>query len=234
MPTAEFRGKTGVDYYGDFVTQVDDTVGRVLKALEESGLTGNTLVVFTSDNGAHWVPEDIAKWGHRANGNLRGQKADIWEGGHRIPLIVRWPGEIKPGSRSDQLVCLTDLMATIASLTGTALLEDAGEDSLDFSPVLLGHKSKAGLRDTIVHHSADGTFAIRQGHWKLAMALGSRGFSLPKEEVPKAGEAEGQLYNLRDDLQEEHNLWLREPKIVARLTALLEKLKADGNSRSTK
>ena len=231
MPTAEFRGKTGVDYYGDFVTQVDDTVGRVLKALEESDLTGNTLVVFTSDNGAHWLPEDIAKWGHRANGNLRGQKADIWEGGHRIPLIVRWPREIKPGSRSDQLVCLTDLMATIASLTGTALLEDAGEDSLDFSSVLLGHKSKAGLRDTIVHHSADGTFAIRQGHWKLAMALGSRGFSLPKEEVPKAGEAEGQLYNLRDDPQEEHNLWLREPKIVARLTALLEKLKADGQSR---
>ncbi|HET6960942.1 MAG TPA: sulfatase, partial [Terriglobia bacterium] len=142
--------------------------------------------------------------------------------------------EIKPGSRSDQLVCLTDLMATVASLTGTVLLEDAGEDSLDFSPVLLGHKSKTGLRDTIVHHSADGTFAIRQGHWKLAMALGSRGFSLPKEEVPKAGEAEGQLYNLRDDPEEQHNLWLREPKIVARLTALLEKLKADGNSRRSK
>jgi arylsulfatase A len=234
MPTAEFRGKTGVDYYGDFVAQVDDTVGRVLKALDESGLTSNTLVIFTSDNGAHWLPEDVAKWGHHANGNLRGQKADIWEGGHRIPLVVRWPKNIKPGSRSDQLVCLTDLMATIASLTGTALLEDAGEDSLDFSSVLLGHKSKTGLRDTIVHHSADGTFAIRQGHWKLAMALGSRGFSLPKELVPKAGEAERQLYNLRDDLQEEHNLWLREPKIVARLTALLEKLKADGQSRSTK
>jgi arylsulfatase A len=234
MPTAEFRGKTAVDYYGDFTAQVDDTVGRVLKALDESGLTRNTLVIFTSDNGAHWLPEDIAKWGHQANGNLRGQKADIWEGGHRIPLIVRWPEYIKPGSRSDQLVCLTDLIATIASLTGSALLEDAGEDSLDFSSVLLGHKSKTGLRDSIVHHSADGTFAIRQGHWKLAIALGSRGFSLPKELVPKAGEAKGQLYNLRDDLPEQHNLWLREPKIVARLTALLEKLKADGHSRSAK
>jgi len=234
MPTAEFRGKTGVDYYGDFVTQVDDTVGRVLKALDESGLAGNTLVVFTSDNGAHWLPEDIAKWGHRANGNLRGQKADIWEGGHRIPLIVRWPGNIKTGSRSDQLVCLTDMMATIAALTGTALLEDAGEDSLDFSPVLLGRKPGTPLRDTLVHHSADGTFAIRQGQWKLAMALGSRGFSLPKDLVPKAGEAEGQLYNLRDDPQEQHNLWLREPKIVARLKALLEKLKADGHSRSAR
>ena len=234
MPTAEFRGKTGVDYYGDFVTQVDDTVGRVLKALDESGLAGNTLVVFTSDNGAHWLPEDIAKWGHRANGNLRGQKADIWEGGHRIPLIVRWPGNIKTGSRSDQLVCLTDMMATIAALTGTALLEDAGEDSLDFSPVLLGRKPGTPLRDTLVHHSADGTFAIRQGQWKLAMALGSRGFSLPKDLVPKAGEAEGQLYNLRDDPQEQHNLWLREPKIVARLRALLEKLKADGHSRSAR
>jgi arylsulfatase A-like enzyme len=234
MPTAEFRGKTGVDYYGDFVVQVDDTVGQVLKALDESGLAGNTLVVFTSDNGAHWLPEDIAKWGHRANGNWRGQKADIWEGGHRIPLILRWPGSIKPGSRSDQLVCLTDLMATIAALTGTGLLEDSAEDSLDFSSVLLGRKTKAGLRDTIVHHSGDGTFAIRQGHWKLAMALGSRGFSLPKELVPKAGEAEGQLYNLRDDPQEDHNLWLREPKIVARLTTLLEKLKADGHSRNVR
>ncbi len=234
MPTAEFRGRTGVDYYGDFVTQVDDTVGRVLKALDESGLAGNTLVVFTSDNGAHWLPEDIAKWGHRANGNLRGQKADIWEGGHRIPLMVRWPGNIKTGSRSDQLVCLTDMMATIAALTGTALLEDAGEDSLDFSPVLLGRKPGTPLRDTLVHHSADGTFAIRQGQWKLAMALGSRGFSLPKDLVPKAGEAEGQLYNLRDDPQEQHNLWLREPKIVARLKALLEKLKADGHSRSAR
>jgi arylsulfatase A-like enzyme len=234
MPTAEFRGRTGVDYYGDFVTQVDDTVGRVLKALDESGLAGNTLVVFTSDNGAHWLPEDIAKWGHRANGNLRGQKADIWEGGHRIPLMVRWPGNIKTGSRSDQLVCLTDMMATIAALTGTALLEDTGEDSLDFSPVLLGRKPGTPLRDTLVHHSADGTFAIRQGQWKLAMALGSRGFSLPKDLVPKAGEAEGQLYNLRDDPQEQHNLWLREPKIVARLKALLEKLKADGHSRSAR
>ncbi len=149
-------------------------------------------------------------------------------------MIVRWPGEIKPGSRSDQLVCLTDLMATIASLTGTALLEDAGEDSLDFSSILLGRKSKAGLRDTIVHHSADGTFAIRQGHWKLAMALGSRGFSLPKEEIAKAGEAEGQLYNLRDNPGEQQNIWLREPKIVARLTALLEKVKADGHSRGAR
>jgi arylsulfatase A-like enzyme len=234
MPTAEFRGRTGADYYGDFTAQVDDTAGRVLKALNESGLAGNTLVVFTSDNGAHWLPEDIAKWGHRANGNLRGQKADIWEGGHRIPLIVRWPGNIKTGSRSDQLVCLTDMMATIAALTGTPLLEDAGEDSLDFSPVLLGRKPGTPLRDTLVHHSADGTFAIRQGQWKLAMALGSRGFSLPKDLVPKAGEAEGQLYNLRDDPQEQHNLWLREPKIVARLKALLEKLKADGHSRSAR
>jgi arylsulfatase A-like enzyme len=234
MPTAEFRGRTGVDYYGDFTAQVDDTAGRVLKALDESGLAGNTLVVFTSDNGAHWLPEDVAKWGHRANGNLRGQKADIWEGGHRIPLIVRWPGNIKTGSRSDQLVCLTDLMATIAALTGTALLEDAGEDSLDFSSVLLGRKPGTPLRDTIVHHSADGTFAVRQGQWKLAMALGSRGFSLPKDLVPKAGEAEGQLYNLRDDPQEQHNLWLREPKMVARLKALLEKLKADGHSRSAR
>src|SRR5262245_10251301 len=231
VPTAEFRGKSGADYYGDFVVQVDDTVGRVLKALDESGVANNTLIFFTSDNGAHWLPEDIAKWGHHANGNLRGQKADIWEGGHRVPFIVKWPGNIKAGSRSDQLVCLTDLMATIAAMTGIPLLPDSGEDSLDFSTVLLGRKSGAALRSVIVHHSADGTFAIRQGHWKLALALGSRGFSLPKEETPKPGEAEGQLYNLRDDPQEQHNLWLRESKTVTRLKALLEKIQADGRSR---
>src|SRR5262245_45513541 len=233
MPMAGFRGKSGADYYGDFVAQVDDTVGRVLKALDESDLAGNTLIFFTSDNGAHWLPEDIAKWGHHANGNLRGQKADIWEGGHRVPLIVRWPKNIKAGSRSEQLVCLTDFMATIAAATGSPMLPDSGEDSLDFLPVLLGRKSGMALRNTIVHHSSDGTFAIRQGHWKLAMALGSRGFSLPKEETPKAGEAEGQLYNLRDDPQEQHNLWLREPKTVARLKALLERIQLEGRSRST-
>jgi len=231
MPTKEFRGKSAVDYYGDFVMQVDDTVGRLLKALDDAKLADNTVVLFTSDNGAHWLPEDITQWKHRANGSLRGQKADIWEGGHRVPFIVRWPGRVKPGSTSKELICLTDVLATAAALAEAKLPVDAGEDSFDLSPVLLGRKLDKPVRQSVIHHSSDGTFAIREGPWKLATALGSHGFSLPRDEKPKEGGPQGQLYNLDDDPQEKTNLWLEKPEVVKRLTMLLEKHKTDGRSR---
>jgi arylsulfatase A len=231
MPTAEFRGKSGADYYGDFVVQVDSVVGRVLRALDQAGVSANTLVIFTSDNGAHWLPSDIEKWGHRANGGLRGQKSDIWEGGHRIPFIARWPGKIKGGTTRQDLIGLTDLFATVAALVNVPLPRDAGEDSFNLLPALLGRKLRAPIREAIVHQSGEGTFGIRQGPWKLALALGSHGFSEPRNIAPKPGDAEGQLYNLADDPQEQHNLWLQQPAIVARLTALLKKYQAEGRSR---
>lgn len=231
MPTAEFRGKSGADYYGDFVVQVDAAVGRVLRALDHANVGGNTLVIFTSDNGAHWLPSDIAKWGHRANGGLRGQKSDIFEGGHRIPFLARWPGSIKAGSTRRDLICLTDLFATVAAIVDVPLPQDAAEDSFNLLPALLGRKLQAPIREAIVHHSGDGTFGIRQGPWKLALALGSHGFSEPRDIAPKPGEAEGQLYNLEEDPQENNNRWLHNPKIVARLTALLKKYQVEGRSR---
>jgi arylsulfatase A-like enzyme len=231
MPTAEFRGKSGADYYGDFVVQVDAAVARILDALDRSNASDNTLVIFTSDNGAHWLPTDIERWGHRANHGLRGQKADIWEGGHRVPFIARWPGRIQAGSTRNDLVCLTDLFATLAAIVDVPLPRDAAEDSYNLLPVLLGDQPQAPIREAIVHHSIDGTFAFRQGPWKLALALGSRGFSEPRNVVPKPGEAEGQLYNLEDDPGEQHNLWLQKPEIVARLTALLHKYRTEGRSR---
>jgi arylsulfatase A len=231
MPTEEFRGKSGAGYYGDFVVQVDATVGRVMQALEEARFADNTFLVFTSDNGAHWLPEDIAQWKHRANDGWRGQKADIWDGGHRVPFIARWPGKIQAGSSSKELICLTDFLATAAALVGAKLPGDAGEDSFDISPLLFGKKQDKPIHEAIVHHSADGTFGIRQGPWKLAMALGSHGFSIPKEIQSKPGEAQGQLYNLDDDPAEKNNLWLEKPEIVKRLTALLEKYKTEGRSR---
>lgn len=234
MPTDEFRGKSMADYYGDFVAQVDATVGRVMKALDEAGLAGDTLIIYTSDNGAHWLPGDIEKWGHRANGPLRGQKSDIWEGGHRVPFIVRWPDKIKAGSRSDELICLTDVMATTAAILGVKLPDNAGEDSFDISPALLDRKRKQPIREAIVHHSGDGTFAIRQGPWKLAMALGSHGFSEPKNIKPEPGGPTGQLYNMEKDPAESDNVWQQNPDVVARLTALLEKYKRDGRSRPRK
>jgi arylsulfatase A-like enzyme len=231
VPTDEFRGKSKADWYGDFVAQVDASAGRVLEALDRAELADNTLVILTSDNGAHWLPEDIEKWGHRANGNLRGQKADIWEGGHRVPFLARWPGKIKPGTTSDELVCLTDLFATTAALVEHRLADDAGEDSYNLLPALLGEKRERPVREAIVHHSSDGTFAIRQGPWKLALALGSHGFSAPQNVKPEPGGPTGQLYNLADDLGETKNLWLQKPDEVTRLTALLEKYKKEGRSR---
>jgi len=231
MPTAEFLGKSQAGRYGDFVVQVDASVGRVLQALEDGKLSDNTLVIFTSDNGAPWTPEDIATWGHRANGDLRGQKADIWEGGHRVPFLVRWPGHIAAGSTSKELICLTDVLATLAAVVGAKLPDEAGEDSYNILPVLRGAKLDKPIREAIVHHSGDGTFAIRQGPWKLALALGSHGFSAPRDIKPKPGEAQGQLYNLDDDPREQNNLWLQKPEIVQRLTTLLEKYKRQGHSR---
>jgi arylsulfatase A len=231
VPKKAFANRSKAGLYGDFVAQVDDTLGRVLRAIEETGSAGNTLVIFTSDNGADWKIEDKKKFAHRANANWRGEKADIWEGGHRIPFIARWPGKIRAGSTSDQLGCLTDFMATAASVIGMTLPKNAGEDSYDLLPALLGTARKP-IRDAIVHHSVDGVFSIRDGDWKLELGLGSGGFSPPKHLEPVAGGPKGQLYNLAKDPAETKNLWLKHPDVVARLTALLGKYKEQGYSRT--
>ncbi len=221
MPTEAFQGTAQAGEYGDFVAQVDAAVGAVLDALAQQELADNTLVIFTSDNGAHWTPDDIKKWQHQANASWRGQKADAWEGGHRVPFIVRWPGVVQPGSHSDQLVCLTDVTATVASIVGAELSDDVAEDSISFLPALVDRSADAPLRDTVVHHSADGTFAIRSGPWKLITRLGSHGFSRPRDVQPVAGGPQGQLYHLGDDPAETDNRWLAEPQVVARLTRRL-------------
>jgi arylsulfatase A len=230
MPTAEFRGKSQAGYYGDFVVQSDDAIGRVLAVLADRGLAENTLVILTSDNGAHWLPSDIEQYSHRANGSLRGQKADLWEGGHRVPFVARWPGRIKPGTTSDETICLTDLMRTIAAILDIPLPPSAGEDSYNILPALLGQRLTQPIRAATVHQSGDGTLAIRQGSWKLCFALGSHGFSEPRTTKPKPGEPLGQLYNLTHDPAEQQNLWSQEPEIVTRLTALLEQYKSEGRS----
>ncbi len=231
LPTDAFIDQSGAGPYGDFTTQVDHAAGQILDALDRTGVSGNTLVVFTSDNGAHWLPSDIETYGHRANRPWRGQKADIWEGGHRVPFVVRWPGHVAAGSTSDHPVILTDFMATFAALLGSDLPDDAGEDSFDFLPVLQGKAPQKPLRDALVHHSGDGMFAIRQGGWKLILGRGSGGFTPPRRHEPEPGEPLGQLYNLVDDPAEQHNLYAEEPAVVARLTALLERYQAEGRSR---
>jgi len=231
LPSDRFRNRSGAGYYGDFCIQVDDCVGRVLRALEEAAGDQETLVIFTSDNGSHWPVSDIEKFGHKANLDFRGQKADIWDGGHRVPFIARWRGHITPGGRSDEILCLTDVYSTLASLTGQELAPGEAEDSFSFLEVLEGKVAGAPVRETVVHHSMDGVFAIRKGEWKLIQGLGSGGFTDPSSVEPVEGGPAGQLYNLRDDPSETANLWLEEPEIVEELTGILEGIKSGEASR---
>jgi arylsulfatase A len=231
MPSAAWKGKSPLGAYGDFVMQTDAAVGEVLAAIDAGDLADSTLVIFTSDNGcspAAGTPA-LEKKGHFASAQFRGYKSDIWDGGHRIPFIARWPGVVKPGSSCRQLVCLTDLMATCADLLGAKLPDDAGEDSVSLLPLLRGEDRP--VREAAVHHSIQGAFSIRQGAWKLELCPGSGGWGRPKDgEARKEGLPAVQLYDLAADIGERNNVQLEHPDVVARLTALLEKYMAEGRS----
>lgn len=226
VPTTEWQGKSGLSDYGDFVMETDWAVGEVFAALDKAGVANDTLVFFTSDNGcAPYIGvTDLEANGHFPSEFRRGYKSDIWDGGHRIPFIARWPGKIQAGSRSDQLICLTDLMATCADVLGARLPDNAGEDSVSILPVLLG-TAKEPVREAVVHHSKNGNFAIRQGPWKLDFCTGSGGWG-------KGGvtDAPAQLYDMSKDVGERTNAYNQHPEIVTRLTKLLEKYVADGRS----
>ena len=247
-PTKDWKGKSGLGNYGDFVMETDWAIGEILKALDADGLADNTLVVLTSDNGcAPYVGtlstddpaitnqgmgaiSELEAKGHFPSEWRRGYKADIWDGGHRIPFIARWPNAIHPGAKCDQIVCLADLMATCADLLGVKLPDNAGEDSVSILPALLGKADKP-LREAIVNHSIAGSFAIRQGQWKLELCASSGGWSAPKPGSKAAKLLPPvQLYDMTKDVGERTNEYKEHPEIVDRLTKLLEKYVADGRS----
>ncbi len=238
-PVNEFQGKSDAGAYGDFVQEVDWTVGQILKALEDMGLTENTLLIFTSDNGSPGrngtnmggPVNSVRKYGHNPSYIFRGIKADIFEGGHHVPFIARWPGKIKPRSQSDEVICHTDLMATLAAILDEPLPENSAEDSYNILPALLGEEADKPIREATVHHSIDGSFSIRQGKWKLELCAGSGGWSKPGNQMAeKMGLPENQLYDLSVDIREEYNLVDQYPEIVEELSALLQKYKDDGRS----
>ncbi|HUT14438.1 MAG TPA: sulfatase-like hydrolase/transferase, partial [Thermoguttaceae bacterium] len=225
VPSTEWQGKSGLGDYGDFVMETDWAVGEVLAALDKAGIAENTLVFFASDNGCSPAAgmDNLEKQGHFPSAQFRGHKADIWDGGHRIPFIARWPGHVPPGTTTDQLVCLTDLMATCAAILNVKLPENAAEDSVSLLPVLLG-QADAPVREAVVHHSISGKFAIRQGPWKFELCSGSGGWS-------KGGDGEPvQLYDMAADPGEQKNLHKEKPEIVEQLTKLLAKYVAEGRS----
>jgi arylsulfatase A-like enzyme len=234
-PTKEWQGKSGLNAYADFVMQTDRSIGQVLDALDERGLTDKTLVFVTSDNGCSPQArfDELAAKGHNPSYVFRGTKADIYEGGHRVPFIARWPGHVKPGASSDQMLCLTDVFATCRDILGSEMTENIAEDSVSFAPALFG-TAKEPLREAIVHHSIDGSFAIRQGRWKLILCPGSGGWSKPRPADDTSGLPPVQLYDLKSDIGEKHNVQARNPAIVASLTALLEQYERKGRSASRK
>ncbi len=226
VPRDVFKGKSNCGAYGDYVVEHDWSIGRILDALERNGLTDNTLVVITSDNGAHMRfgmdtgEFDFEKeYGHRSNHIYRGQKSDAWDGGHRVPFFVRWPGEIPAGSTCDDTVCLTDFMATAAHIVGTKLPGDAGEDSFNILPHMCGEQNPP-QRPPVIHHSVEGEFAIREDKWKLVCCPGSGGWSLRDDTVPPT-EPRIQLYDMQADPEEQHNVQADHPDVVEHLTKVL-------------
>ncbi len=236
-PIDEVHGKSEAGGYGDFVYQVDQTVGAVMDALEQNGMTDNTLIILTSDNGSHTrtkrdrtIYSVLKYYDHNPSNGFRGIKGDAWDGGHRIPFIARWPAVITPGSYSNETICLTDFMRTCASIIGHQLPADAAEDSYDLLSLFKGERHHTPLREATIHHSLDGMFAVRSGPWKLILGRGSGGFTDPRRREIAAGEPEAQLYNLNIDIGEENNLVENYPGVVAELTAILEKYQKSGRS----
>ena len=232
VPTDRFRGRSQLGPYADFVTQVDSAIGEVIQSLDRNGLRNNTLLIVTSDNGCSPSADfpALGRHGHNPSGPWRGYKADIFEGGHRIPFIARWPSRVKPSSTCEDTICLTDLMATTGAIVGETIPIDMGEDSFSILPDLLGTAS-GPVREATVHHSVNGSFAIRQGAWKLILCSDSGGWSSPR---PGSAEAKGlprvQLYDLTRDPGERKNLQFDHPEIVDRLTRLLDRYVSDGRS----
>lgn len=222
LPGEAFRGRTTLGafaMYGDYVAQVDSDIGSLLRILDETGAASNTLVVVTSDNGPLWYPENAKATGHATAGPWRGMKGDAWEGGHRVPLIARWPGHVPAGATSSALVSLTDLRATMAGLLD---VRPAAGDGVDFSPALLGLPWQRPEAHPLVARSSMGSNALRVGDWKFIDRLGSGGFSTPQSEKPAPDGAAVQLYNLAIDPGETKNVAATEPERVASFRKLLE------------
>lgn len=232
IPNEKFLNKSGLNEWGDFVMQVDATISRVMEAVEKKGLAENTLFIVTSDNGA--TPgadfDVLGNKGHDPSYHFRGHKADIFEGGHRVAFIARWPAVIKAGTTSEQTICHTDLLATAADITGFKLPANAGEDSTSILP-LMKQETTDQVREGTVHHSVNGSFAIRSGKWKLCFCPGSGGWSTPRP--PKARQDKlpnVQLYDLSTDIAESGNVREKHPEVVEQMTLLMQRYIEQGRS----
>jgi arylsulfatase A len=229
IPNDEFDGKSKAGPYGDLVHETDHSIGQLLKALEDSGQAGNTIIIFSADNGPEvYAYERDEKFNHWSAHPLRGLKRDIYEGGHRVPTIIKWPGITKPGSVNNALVSQIDFMATIASALNYQFPDNAAEDSHDLLPLLKGEVDS--VRSTHIHNTKE-PYAIRNGDWLLVDGKGSRKPDWEKRHgYPADRKVKVELYNLKTDLSQKHNIAAEQPERVAELQALLKKIREQGHS----
>ena len=233
LPSPEFQGKSGTNAYGDFCLMCDDAVVQILQRLDQEGITENTIVVYASDNGCSPQADfqALAQKGHNPSYHFRGHKADIYEGGHRIPLLVRWPRGIQAGQICAETVCLCDIMATMADILGVSLPDNMGEDSVSNLPVWQGKTPDRSLREATVHQSIDGSLSIRKGRYKLEMCPGSGGWSYPRPNTPESeGLPDIQLYDLEADVGEKRNISAEHPELVREMASLLARYVREGRS----
>ncbi len=223
VPSKQWSGKSGISRYGDFVMQTDAVVGAIVDAVDQSAMADNTIVIFTTDNGCSKMAriEQLKQKGHYVSGPLRGSKGDLWEGGHRVPFIVRWPGNVSPGTRCHQTIGQWDLLATCVDILQSEIPETSAEDSVSFLPALLGEPIRSD-RKGIVHHAINGHFAYRSDNWKLLLSRSSGGITAPRENDVSSDVPEAQLYDLQQDLGELNNLYPQKPELAAKLLRQLE------------
>lgn len=235
LPTQQFRGKSGTNEYGDFVLQCDAVVGEIMEQLKRTGVDQNTIIIYTSDNGCSPSADyaQLKEAGHNPSYVFRGTKADIYEGGHRVPLIVRWPEQIAGPKVKDQLVCLSDFMATMAEYFQIRLPENMGEDSVSNLPLWITEGNRE-VREDLVHQSIDGSLSVRKGNFKLEMCPGSGGWSDPVPGFEAPGAPRFQLFDLAKDIGEMHNVIGRYPEIAKELTLLLKNYVFKGRSTAGK
>ncbi len=227
VPSKDFRGKSGIAPIADFVMETDWSAGQIVEAVDRAGIADNTIVIFTADNGhSHYTGwDDLIDAGHLPSGPYRGHKGDIWEGGHRVPLVVRWPRRIAPATQSSQLVSLTDLFATCADVIGQKLPDDGAEDSISFLPAVLAEEGSL-RRTSLISHSNFGEFAYRDGPWKLVFKLGDKNLQLSRGKPTIA-----ELYDLDKDIDESDDLSAKHPEKVKQLREKLESQIDSGATR---
>ncbi len=232
LPADEFKGKSALNPYADFILMIDNEIGNLMKAIERSGKSSNTILIFTSDNGtAPWADiKTLESKGHSPGYIFRGHKADVYEGGHRIPCFMQWPERIRKPHVVEQTICLNDFMATFAAITGYRPADNEAEDSHNLLPAILKPGYRKTIKEATVHQSVNGNLAIRKGEWKLLLTPGSGGWSFPRPGKEEEGLPPVQLYNMKDDPSEKINLQAEYPEIVKELAELLKKYIEEGRS----